>query len=131
MTKYEQYILKLIIIYNSNGKISGKRYSVDNIDKYFEANKLKLMTLQEKGIIHIYNKQEQEPEEYNFFSSLMQDFVRQEFDKSISDPEERELVLEFDKFKINIPQQKVNMVKIMYRWFLKNIQKIIKNYPFQ
>jgi hypothetical protein len=64
----------------------------------------------------------------------MQDFVRQEFDKSISDSEERELVLEFDnydKFKINIPQQKVNMVKIMYRWFLKNIQKIIKNYPFQ
>ena len=80
------------------------------------------------------NKQEQEPKQCNFFSSLMQDFVRQEFDKSISDSEERELVLEFDnydKFKINIPQQKVNMVKIMYRWFLKNIQKIIKNYPFQ
>ena len=83
------------------------------------------------------NKQEQEPKQCNFFSSLMQDFVRQEFDKSISDSEECELVLEFDnsdKFRTNLTQKKVNMIEIMYRWFFKNYQKlskIIKNYPFQ
>jgi len=63
----------------------------------------------------------------------MQDFVRQEFDKSISDSEERELVLEFDnsdKFRTNLTQKKVNMIEIMYRWFFKNYQKLSKIIPF-
>ena len=119
LTTDEQYLLKLIIISNSNGEVSGKRYSLKDIDKDFEANKSKLTTLQQKGVI--YNKQDQEPDKYNFSSSLMQDFVRQEFEKSTSDPEERKLLFESNKFrtKIKITQKQVKIGKKNFRWFFK------------
>jgi hypothetical protein len=119
LTTYEQYLLKLIIISNSNGEVSGKRYSLNDIDKDFEANKSKLRTLQQKGVI--YNKQEQKRDKYNFSSSLMQDFVRQEFEKSTSDPEERKLLFESNKFrtKIKITQKQVKIGQKNFRWFFK------------
>ena len=57
-------------------------YSVDGIDKDFKANKFKLRTLEQKGVI--YKNPDQD--KYNFYSSLMQDLVVQEFAESISDP---------------------------------------------
>ena len=82
LTTEEQKLLQLIVIDNFNGEVSGKRYSVDGIDKDFKANKFKLRTLEQKGVI--YKNPDQD--KYNFYSSLMQDLVVQEFAESISDP---------------------------------------------
>ena len=116
LTRDEQYLLKLIIISNSNGEVSGKRYSLKDIDKDFEANKSKLTTLQQKGFI--YKKQEQKRDKYNFSSSLMQDLVRQKFEKSLSDPEEREILFELERFRTKITQKEASILKKIYRWFL-------------
>ena len=124
LTTDEQDILKLIIISNSNGEVSGEHFDIDDIDKDFEANQSKLRTLQQKGVI--YNKQEQEPGKYNFYSSLMQDFVRQKFEKSPSDPEGRAIVFKSNKFrtKIKITQKQAKIGKKILRWFVKELSKI-------
>jgi hypothetical protein len=124
LTTDEQNLLKLIIISNSNGEVSGNRYSLDDIDKDFEANKSKLTTLQQKGVI--YKKQEQEPDKYNFSSSLMQDLVRQKFEKILSDLEEREIVFELERFRTKITQKEASILKTIYRWFLNLLKEISK-----
>jgi hypothetical protein len=124
LTTDEQDILKLIIISNSNGEVSGKHFDLDDIDKDFEAHKSKLTTLQQKGVI--YNKQEQEPDKYNFYSSLMQDFVRQQFDKSPSDPEGRAIVFKSSKFRTKITEKNVNIVKKVYRFLSSELKELLK-----
>jgi hypothetical protein len=124
LTTDEQDILKLIIISNSNGEVSGKHFDLDDIDKDFEAHKSKLTTLQQKGVI--YNKQEQEPDKYNFSSSLMQDFVRQQFDKSPSDPEGRAIVFKSSKFRTKITEKNVNIVKKVYRFLSSELKELLK-----
>jgi Cdc6-like AAA superfamily ATPase len=124
LTTDEQYLLKLIIISNSNGEVSGKRYSLKDIDKDFEVNKSKLTTLQQKGVI--YNKQEQKRDKYNFYSSLMQDLVRQKFEKSLSNPEEREILFELERFRTKITQKEASILKKIYRWFLNLLKEISK-----
>jgi hypothetical protein len=124
LTVDEQYLLKLIIISNSNGAVSGKRYSLNDIDKDFEAHKSKLTTLQQKGVI--YKKQEQKRDKYNFSPSLMQDLVRQKIEKSLSDPEEREIVFELERFRTKITQKEASILKKIYRWFLNLLKEISK-----
>jgi hypothetical protein len=82
LTVDEQQLLQFIVIDNFNGEVNGKRYSIDDIDKVFREHRYKLTTLQQKGVI--YKNPEQN--KYNFYSSLMQDLVVQEFAESISDP---------------------------------------------
>jgi hypothetical protein len=124
ITKDEQNLLKLIIISNSNGEVSGKRFTLNDIDKDFEANKSKLTTLQQKGVI--YNKQDQEPDKYNFSSSLMQDFVRQKFEKNLSDPEERKVLFQSSKFRTKITEKNVNIVKKVYRFLSTELKELLK-----
>ena len=82
LTVGEQQLLQLVVIDNFNGKVSGKLYAVDDIDKVFREHRYKLTTLEQKGII--YNDLEQK--KYNFSSSLMEDLVVKEFGEGISDP---------------------------------------------
>ena len=90
LTVDEQQLLQLIVIDNFNGEVSGKRYSIDDIDKVFRGNRSKLTALEQKGII--YNDPEQN--KYNFSSSLMQDLVVKEFGEGISDPKNRKIFLD-------------------------------------
>jgi hypothetical protein len=124
LTTDEQNLLKLIIISNSNGEVSGNRYSLDDIDKDFEANKSKLTTLQQKGVI--YKKQEQEPDKYNFSSSLMQDLVRQKFEENLSNPEERKVLFQSSKLRTKITEKNVNTVKKMYRFLSAGLKELLK-----
>jgi hypothetical protein len=78
--------------------------------------------LQQKGVI--YKKQEQEPDKYNFSSSLMQDLVRQKFDQSTSEPEKREIVFESNKFRTKITKKEVNMGKKMSSLLLKVLKAL-------
>jgi hypothetical protein len=126
LTTDEQNLLKLIIIFNSNGEVNGKRFSLDDIDKDFEANKSKLTTLQQKGVI--YKKQEQEPDKYNFSSSLMQDLVRQKFEENLSDPEEREIL--FEKFRTKITKKDINVGERIYGWLFNTLKEVSKINPF-
>jgi hypothetical protein len=80
--------------------------------------------LQQKGVI--YKKQEQEPDKYNFSSSLMQDLVRQKFEKILSDLEEREIVFELERFRTKITQKEASILKTIYRWFLNLLKEISK-----
>ena len=128
LTTDEQGLLQLIVIDNLNGEVSGKRYYIDDLDKYFEANKSKLTTLQQKGVI--YKKQEQKRDKYNFSSSLMQDLVRQKFEKSLSDPEEREIVFELERFRAKITQKEVNMLEKTSRLFFKALKALSEINPF-
>jgi hypothetical protein len=82
LTVDEQQLLQFIVIDNFNGKVDGKLYDVDDIDKVFREHRYKLTTLQQKGVI--YKNPEQN--KYNFSSSLMQDLVVKEFCEGISDP---------------------------------------------
>ena len=79
LTVDERELLQLIVIDNFNGKVSGKRYSVNGIDQVFEENKYKLTTLEQKGVIY----QNPDQDKYNFSSSLMQDLVVQKLAESI------------------------------------------------
>jgi Cdc6-like AAA superfamily ATPase len=128
LTTDEQRLLRLIVIDNLDGEVSGKRYSLDDIDKNFEENKSKLRTLQQKGVI--YKKQEQKRDKYNFSSSLMQDLVRQKFEKSLSDPEEREIVFELERFRAKITQKEVNMLEKTSRLFFKALKALSEINPF-
>ena len=122
LTVDEQNLLLCIVVDNLNGEVSGKRYSVDGIDKVFERNRYMLTTLQQKGVI--YNNQEQD--KYNFSSSLMQDLVVQKFDEKISDPREDKIL--FEKFGIKFTGRQLKIVKKNVPFFVKiggNIFKMI------
>jgi len=82
--KNEQEILKLIAIDNSKGKLRGKSYSLNGIDQEFIRNSSILNSLKQKGFIYELDK----PNKYNFYSSLMKDFVVQEFAENLSDSRE-------------------------------------------
>ncbi|MEM1167625.1 MAG: hypothetical protein AAGJ08_00650 [Cyanobacteria bacterium P01_H01_bin.35] len=112
LTADEQNLLLLIVIDNLNGEVGGKLYSVDDIDKVFERNRYTLTNLQEKGVIYKNSEQDK----YNFFSSLMQDLVVQEFDENILESRERKIFFEFG---IKLTNKQVELVK-------KNIPSIIK-----
>ena len=90
LTTDEQKLLQFIVIDNFNGKVDGKLYDVDDIDKVFREHRYKLTTLQRKGVI--YKNPEQN--KYNFSSSLMQDLVVKEFCEGISDPKKRKIFLD-------------------------------------
>jgi hypothetical protein len=128
LTTDEQRLLQLIVIDNSNGEVSGNRYSLDGIDKNFEKNKSKLRTLQQKGVID--NKQEQKRDKYNFYSSLMQDLVRQKFEESLSDPEERKILFELGIFGAKLTQKEVNMLEKMSRFLSKALKALSEINPF-
>jgi hypothetical protein len=128
LTTDEQRLLQLIVIDNSNGEVSGNRYSLDGIDKNFEKNKSKLRTLQQKGVID--NKQEQKRDKYNFYSSLMQDLVRQKFEESLSDPEERKILFELGIFGAKFTQKEVNMLEKMSRFLSKALKVFSEINPF-
>ncbi|MDY7002475.1 MAG: ATP-binding protein [Cyanobacteriota bacterium] len=113
LTVDEQNLLLCIVIDNLNGEVSGKRYSVDGIDKVFERNRYTLTTLQQKGVI--YKIQEQD--KYNFSSSLMQDLVVQKFDEKISDPREDKIL--FEKFGIKLTEKQAKVVKKNVPFFVK------------
>lgn len=99
LTTDEQNLLLLIVIDNSEGEVSGKSYSVDDIDRVFERNRYTLTTLQQKGVI--YKNPEQD--KYNFSSSLMQDLVVQEFAEKTLDPKKGELL--FDRYGVKFTAQ--------------------------
>ncbi|NES70319.1 MAG: ATP-binding protein, partial [Okeania sp. SIO2D1] len=67
----EQEILKLIAIDNSKGKLRGKSYSLDGINKDFIRYSSVLDDLEKKGLIY----QLEQPSKYNFSSSLLKDFA--------------------------------------------------------
>ncbi|MDJ0518769.1 MAG: ATP-binding protein [Trichodesmium sp. MO_231.B1] len=113
LTADEQNLLLLIVIDNLNGEVSGKRYSLDDIDKVFERNRYTLTTLQQKGVIY----QNSEDDKYNFSSSLMQDLLVQEFDEKISDPREEKIL--FEKFGIKVTEKQAKIAK-------KNVPSIMK-----
>ena len=113
LTADEQNLLLRIVIDNLNGEVSGKSYSVDDIDKVFDRNRYTLTNLQQKGVI--YKNPEQD--KYNFSSSLMEDLVVQEFSEKISDPREEKIL--FEKFGIKFTEKQANKVK-------KNVPSIIK-----
>ena len=80
--------------------------------------------MQQKGVI--YNKQEQKRDKYNFSSSLMQDFVRQKFEKNLSDPEERKVLFQSSKFRTKITEKNVNIVKKLYRFLSSELKEFLK-----
>ncbi|MGD1807833.1 AAA family ATPase [Dapis sp. BLCC M126] len=122
LTTDEQNLLQLIVIDNLKGEVNGKRYSVDDIDKVFDRNSYILTTLEQKGVI--YKNPEQD--KYNFYSSLMQDLVIQEFAQNISDP--KKLEIWFDRFGIKIIAQQVDRAKETLPFVIKIVKPIIK--PF-
>ncbi|NET43517.1 AAA family ATPase [Okeania sp. SIO2B3] len=122
LTADEQNLLQLIVIDNLKGEVSGKRYSVDDIDKVFDRNSYTLKTLEQKGVIYKNSEQDK----YNFYSSLMQDLVIQEFAQNVSDPKKLEIL--FDRFGIKIIAQQVDRAKETLPFVIKIVKPIIK--PF-
>ena len=120
LTVGEQQLLQLVVIDNFNGKVSGKLYAVDDIDKVFREHRSKLTTLQQKGVI--YKNPEQN--KYNFSSSLMQDLVVKEFCESISDPKNRKIFLDLYFGKMTTQQR--DQVKDFLPSLIKIAQPIIK-----
>jgi hypothetical protein len=120
LTVGEQQLLQLVVIDNFNGKVSGKLYAVDDIDKVFREHRSKLTTLQQKGVI--YKNPEQN--KYNFSSSLMQDLVVKEFCESISDPKNRKIFLDLYFGKMTTQQR--DQVKEFVPFLIKIAQPIIK-----
>ena len=120
LTVGEQQLLQLVVIDNFNGKVSGKLYAVDDIDKVFREHRSKLTTLQQKGVI--YKNPEQN--KYNFSSSLMQDLVVKEFCESISDPKKRKIFLDLYFGKMTTQQR--DQVKEFSPFLMKIAQSIIK-----
>ena len=120
LTVDEQQLLQFIVIDNFNGKVDGKLYDVDDIDKVFREHRYKLTTLQQKGVI--YKNPEQN--KYNFSSSLMQDLVVKEFCESISDPKNRKIFLDLYFGKMTTQQR--DQVKEFLPFVIKIAQPIIK-----
>ncbi|MGB3513397.1 MAG: AAA family ATPase [Microcoleaceae cyanobacterium] len=120
LTEDEQKLLLLIVIKNSKGELSGDRYSVDDIDKVFGSNKNILTDLQQQGVIYELSEQKK----YNFYSSLMQDLVVQEFAESISEPKKRKIL--FDISGIKITAQQLEEIKENTSFFLKIGRPILK-----
>ncbi|NET24473.1 AAA family ATPase [Okeania sp. SIO1I7] len=113
LNENEKKILLLIVIKNAQGELRGERYFVDDIDKVFGNNKNLLKALQQQGVIYEISEQDK----YNFYSSLMQDLVVQEFAESISDPKQRKIL--FDNFGLKITAQQLEQVKENASLFLK------------
>ncbi|NEQ39857.1 MAG: ATP-binding protein [Okeania sp. SIO3I5] len=95
--KNEQEILKLIAIDNSKGKLRGKSYSLHGINKDFIRYSSILDNLEKKGLIY----QLEQTNKYNFYSSLMKDFVGKQLeDKNVSIAEDREILMILLNIKI-------------------------------
>jgi hypothetical protein len=60
----------------------------------------------------------------------MQDLVRQKFEESLSDPEERKILFELGIFGAKFTQKEVNMLEKMSRFLSKALKVFSEINPF-